>query len=70
MGARLARGRVAPTIVTERDSATGAIFACNPWNMSHGTQIAFADLAARQTAWTPIAANSSGAIARSTIRRR
>jgi len=26
--------------------------ACNPWNMSHGTQIAFADLGGRQTAWT------------------
>ncbi|HEY4745988.1 MAG TPA: protein ndvB, partial [Steroidobacteraceae bacterium] len=48
----LARGASAPTIVTERDSATGAIFACNPWNMSHGTQIAFADLGGRQTAWT------------------
>ena len=48
----LARGASAPTIVTERDPATGAIFACNPWNMSHGTQIAFADLGGRQTSWT------------------
>jgi cyclic beta-1,2-glucan synthetase len=48
----LARGASAPTIVTERNSATGAIFACNPWNMSHGTQIAFADLGGRQTSWT------------------
>ncbi len=48
----LARGASAPTIVTERDAVTGAIFARNPWNMSHGTQIAFADLGGRQTAWT------------------
>jgi cyclic beta-1,2-glucan synthetase len=48
----LARGASAPTIVTERDAATGAIFARNPWNMSHGTQIAFADLGGRQTSWT------------------
>ncbi|HEY4892314.1 MAG TPA: glycosyl transferase, partial [Reyranella sp.] len=48
----LSRGASAPTIVTERDPATGAIFARNAWNMSHGTQIAFADLGGRQTAWT------------------
>src|SRR6185295_1239417 len=32
----LARGASAPTIVTERDAATGAIFARNPWNVHQG----------------------------------
>ena len=48
----LARGASAPTIVTERDAATGAIFARNPWNIHHGARVAFADLAGRQTGWT------------------
>jgi cyclic beta-1,2-glucan synthetase len=48
----LGRGASAPTVVTERDTATGAIFARNPWNMHHGTRIAFADLGGRQTGWT------------------
>ena len=30
----LPRGASAPTIVTERDAATGAIFARNPWNIA------------------------------------
>jgi len=48
----LGRGAAAPTIVTERDPASGAIFARNPWNMHQGTRVVFADLGGRQTAWT------------------
>ncbi len=48
----LSRGASAPTIVTELDSETGAIFASNKWNMHHGSRVAFADLAGRQTTWT------------------
>ncbi|CAN5923414.1 glucoamylase family protein [soil metagenome] len=48
----LSRGAAAPTVFTERNEATGAIFARNPWNMDHGTRVAFADLSGRQTAWT------------------
>lgn len=48
----LARGAAAPTIVTERDAVTGAIFARNPWNIHQGSRVAFADLAGKQTGWT------------------
>ena len=48
----LARGASGPTVVTERDGETGAIFARNPWNLHHGSRVAFADLAGRQTTWT------------------
>jgi cyclic beta-1,2-glucan synthetase len=48
----LARGAAAPTVVTEHDGETGAIFARNKWNLHHGSRVAFADLGGRQTAWT------------------
>ncbi|MFI4999966.1 MAG: GH36-type glycosyl hydrolase domain-containing protein [Reyranellales bacterium] len=48
----LSRGASGPTIVTESDATTGAIFARNPWNIHHGTRVAFADLGGRQTGWT------------------
>jgi cyclic beta-1,2-glucan synthetase len=45
------RAASAPFIVTTMDPATGAMFARNPWNMMF-PQVAFADLAGRQTRWT------------------
>ena len=46
------RTATAPFIMTEIDLKTGAMFAQNPWSNEFGEQIAFADLAGRQTAWT------------------
>ncbi len=48
----LSRGASAATVVTDLDPETGAIFARNPWNIHHGTRVAFADLGGRQTGWT------------------
>ena len=47
-----ARGANGPFIATERDVATGALFARIPWNTAFPERIAFADLGGRQTAWT------------------
>src|SRR5437764_1125200 len=46
------RAASAPFIVTAIDTATGAMFAHNPWNTPLGSYVAFADLAGRQTQWT------------------
>jgi len=46
------RTTTAPFIVTEIDPQTQAMFAQNPWNNDFGEQVAFADLAGQQTAWT------------------
>ena len=46
------RSAAAPFIITEIDSATGAIFAQNPWSEQFGERIAFADLNGKQTSWT------------------
>ncbi len=48
----LSRSASAPTVVTDLDPVTGAIFARNPWNSAQGSRVAFADLGGRQTAWT------------------
>ena len=37
---------------TERDDATGAIFARNQWSSAFGPRVAFADLGGRQDDWT------------------
>ncbi|MGB8541663.1 MAG: glucoamylase family protein [Candidatus Acidiferrales bacterium] len=46
------RASAAPYIITEMDSASGALFARSAWNGDFGGRIAFADLAGRQSSFT------------------
>ncbi len=46
------RGASAPTIVTELDAQSGALFARSAWGGEFGGRIAFADLAGKQTSFT------------------
>ena len=46
------RGAAGPFIVSEIDEASGAMLARNPWSIAFPGRVAFADLCARQTAWT------------------
>ncbi len=48
----ISRGTSAPSVVTEIDPETGAMFARNVWRPEFGSRVAFADLAGRQQAWT------------------
>ena len=46
------RSKSAPTISTESDPVTGALFARNRWSLDFGSRVAFVDLLGRQTDWT------------------
>ena len=42
----------AASIITEIDPITGAMFARNPWSISFGSRVAFADMEGHQDDWT------------------
>ncbi|HEX3809280.1 MAG TPA: glucoamylase family protein [Rhizomicrobium sp.] len=46
------RTATVPFVMTEIDPKTGAMFAVNPWSNDFGENVAFADMAGRQVAWT------------------
>jgi cyclic beta-1,2-glucan synthetase len=46
------RAAGAPSVVTDLDPETGAIFARNSWNEDYAGRVAFADIGGAQTAWT------------------
>ncbi|HTR63577.1 MAG TPA: glucoamylase family protein, partial [Candidatus Binataceae bacterium] len=46
------RGASAPFVVTERDSASGALLARNSWSADFGRRVAFFDLAGQQLGYT------------------
>ncbi|MGE5273258.1 MAG: GH36-type glycosyl hydrolase domain-containing protein, partial [Verrucomicrobiota bacterium] len=48
----VSRGGSAPFVITETDSATGAMFARNSWSRDFANRIAFADLGGAQRDWT------------------
>ncbi|MDH3519613.1 MAG: hypothetical protein OEM49_04080 [Myxococcales bacterium] len=48
----VSRSGTAPSVITEIDPATRAIFARNAFGGEFADRVAFADLAGRQTAWT------------------
>jgi cyclic beta-1,2-glucan synthetase len=47
-----ARSTSAPTIVTSRDSESGALLASNPWSQAFGARVAFVDMRGIQSDWT------------------
>ena len=46
------RGASAPSVITEVDTQTRAMFARNPFSSEYGNRVAFADLNGRQLTWT------------------